>query len=482
MPDSLYQHRFNDLPGISSSESRRYKKRAWRVVRRELPQWRKWATLPEPVYNDQGERVVTEAEAAEQLENAWMKKIGQRKRIAEIEYMYTFIQEYTSLDTPAVDAIVAELAKRVQVYTNVDLANYLKKATEWMSATIRDHPWVAVTEQLHPYGLVSAAAAAGRKRPLKSSEWALRLAWDHMPTPPQCVADVGDKAGLAEMVRAGIRHFGMFDDAAYSGKQKAGQVFSEVLFALKDAVRPPPASVPASASLYGRVLKTVQQSAKTLKHAIRGPPPSSPTDERITLYLAIPFLTDAAIAEFTRRAKGTEQLKPGFPIQRGDTLEYQFVGGHRVLVWTGGVRMPSLIDVLRSLPSVPKLPPNGNPDRDPAKLLHKILLDGAGSLCIFEHKVPDGMSLPWMFGETFQRAMKDHYRHAPPYSPPVPRPDVAAPSPAPRAFECFAEAAPAGGAASAKRKHKYNGRWYTIRTGARGGKYIVADKKKIYVR
>lgn len=30
-------------------------------------------------------------------------------------------------------------------------------------------------------------------------------------------------------------------------------------------------------------------------------------------------------------------------------------------------------------------------------------------------------------------------------------------------------------------KHKYKGRWYSIRTGTRGGKYIVVNKEKVYV-
>jgi hypothetical protein len=157
-----------------------------------------------------------------------------------------------------------------------------------------------------------------------------------------------------------------------------------------------------------------------------------------------------------------------------DAAVFVFPEGHRVRVWTGGVKMPSLLKILEDMPSVGEY----------AEDIHSVLFEKCGSICIFEHKVPDYLSFPWMFGATFQRVMSDHYKWMPPYNPAAGE-VVAINSPSSpemqKAFECFdtnRSITPASGGGERK---KYMGRLYKVRTGTRGGKYIIVAGTKKYI-
>jgi hypothetical protein len=205
--------------------------------------------------------------------------------------------------------------------------------------------------------------------------------------------------------------------------------------------------------------------------------------------MVIPFMTQVAIDRFSRIGEHDLVKK----VVKKGSIELQYPDGHRILIWLGGVLMPSTIEVLKGLPDMTE---------EKAHDLSATFLDSAGSLCIFEHKVPDYMSLPWLIGETFQKQMWDHYRHTPPYKPHVElaaSPHVPNKDPQVRSFKCASPDSPSSSASSSKStntiarldsvngggdrypRHKFKGRSYKLHIGSRGGRFVVVAKKKVYV-
>ena len=356
---------FNALPRIRLRDSRAFKTAAQNVIASDLPNWKDHAIRrPEDEDEDEDE------------DDAWLTLHNMQRRINDLHNMHKKIQMATSGSiTPSVlDGIVAGLMTKVQVFTNADLSQKLSEAASWVVASTGGAPWVALSEQLE-----SSAN--------KSTEWTLSIAWRHLKKKPYCVTNFNRANAYKAFYDTGIRHFAMFDDAAYSGTQKSTQIFSSAR------------SLAAAAGIGG---------------------------EAITLHVAIPFFTDKALQLFAMVAKRND----GTPLFEDDAIVFLFPGGHRVRVWTGGVRMPSLLEILQDMPDVGEY----------AEDVHSILFDKCGSLCIFEHKIPDYLSFPWMFGATFQRAMSDHYRWMPPYNPAAGvKPAMNSPSSPemPKRFACF---------------------------------------------
>ena len=432
-PVSLYEAHFNALPRIRKSDSQRFAAAAKEAIATALPRWREYAVRPDAGDGDgDGEGAEDDVDPDDlPPTERWLMMNDHRHSKDDYVSQIKKTQRVTGKTPAELETLVGALAKRIRVHTNADLAERLKRAAEWLESNIAGERWVALTERLE------------KGDEMKSTEWALSVAWKYLATKPWCVADIasskrtGGAAALADFYARGVRHYALFDDAAYSGVQKSSQVFSSALRFLREAA------------------DTAGATAK---------------DDPVTVYVAIPFFTNSAMKTFAERAATNGGVRvssdPG-------SDAYAFPGGHRVLVWTGGSLMPSLAEILRDEPSF-------GLDPEAAHQVHKILFGEAGSLCIFQHKIPDYLSLPWMYGATFQRAMKDHYARMPPYNPAAP-PTSARSSPrsspeAPKTFECFAGAS--GGAAE---KMKFNGRLYAIRTGARGGRYITLAGAKRYV-
>jgi hypothetical protein len=372
------------------------------------------------------------------------------KRPDDVAYMYKKVQAATGLKKADVNEILLKLFDHVRIFTNSDLVKQLKAGAKWLNRRLTDAKWMALTERL----------SKNKGQTHKSAEWALSLAWDALERPPWCAADFTDRSTLTDMVKTGTHEFVAFDDAAYSGTQKATQV--------------------------GNVFRVLREAWNDEQ------PP-------ITLYMVIPFMTQVAIDRFCRIGEADIVKK----VVKKGSIELQYPDGHRILLWLGGVLMPSTIEVLKGLPDMTE---------EKAHDLSAPFLDNAGSLCIFEHKVPDYMSLPWLIGETFQKQMWDHYKHTPPYKPHV---ELAASLHVPnkdsqvRSFKCARPDSPSSSASSSKStntiarldsvnsvngggsrypggeaqypRHKYNGRSYKLHIGTRGGRFVVVAKKKVYV-
>jgi hypothetical protein len=446
-----YEDNLKALPDVVASTegtSKAFKAKAKAVIANDLPKWHLYAIKADV---DQE----AEEEDEEDVEATLYAGITLAKRPDDVAYLYKKVQAATGLKKANVNEILLKLFDHVRIFTNNDLVKQLKAGAKWLNRRLTDAKWMALTERL----------SKNKGQTHKSAEWALSLAWDALERPPWCAADFTDRATLVDMVKTGTHEFVAFDDAAYSGTQKATQV--------------------------GNVFRVLREAWNDEQ------PP-------ITVYMVIPFMTQVAIDRFCRIGEADIAKK----VVKKGSIELQYSDGHRILIWLGGVLMPSTIEVLKGLPDMTE---------EKAHDLSATFLDSAGSLCIFEHKVPDYMSLPWLIGETFQKQMWDHYKHTPPYKPHVAplSPMTAALHPT-RSFKCTRPESPSpstpssassgksdrtiarvdsvnsvnGGTGGAARypggaahypRHKYNGRSYKLHIGSRGGRFVVVAKKKVYV-
>jgi len=429
--NSSFEKHFNALPRIRVSDSRRFAAEAKQALAKEFPLWRTHAIRPiaeEEEDVDPDDLAPTER---------WLALNDYRRSEDYIAGQLNKASRATGMKMYELSDLIGEVAKSIIVHTNSELSDHMKRAADWLESKIAGERWVALTERLE------------NGKDMKSTEWALSVAWKHLATKPWCVTDLlnsranGLAIALADFYARGVRHYALFDDAAYSGVQKASQVFLRALRFLREAA--------------------ADAKAKS---------------DPVTVYVAIPFYTNSAMKMFATRATSNYgKLVSGGPEEQ----VYEFAGGHRVIIWTGGSKMPSLIETLQAQPGV---------DREAAEDIHEIIFGKAGALCIFQHKIPDDLSLPWMYGATIQRVMAHHYSRMPPYNPAVPQarsspprdsPSRDSPKSAPKEFACFAAAAGASGGAASAGKMKFNGRLYAIRTGSRGGRYITVAGAKRYV-
>jgi len=426
-----YEDNLKALPDIvagTEGTSKAFKAKAKAVIANDLPKWHLYA-----IKADVDEEAAEDAEEDE--EAAVYAGITLAKRPDDVAYMYKKVQTATGLKKANINEILLKLFDHVRIFTNSDLVKQLKAGAKWLNRRLTDAKWMALTERL----------SKNKGQTHKSAEWALSLAWDALERPPWCAADFTDRSTLTDMVKQGTHTFVAFDDAAYSGTQKATQV-NNVFRVLREA--------------------------------------HSPTQQPITLYMIIPFMTQVAIDRFGRIGEHDLVKK----VVKKGSIELMYNDGHRIIIWLGGFLMPNVVDVLKGLPDITE---------DVASDISSYFLDNAGSLCVFEHKVPDYMSLPWLIGETFQKQMWDHYQHTPPYKPHI-APVVPRASPNNhRAFKCTIPSTPSSSASSSKSastiarldsigsvgggRHKHNGHFYKIRIGSRGGRYVVVKKKRIYV-
>jgi hypothetical protein len=444
-----YEDNLKAMPTVhDGAASNAFKAKAKAIIANDLPKWHKYA-----IKADVDEDAEDESDA-EDSEAAVYAGITLAKRPDDVAYMYKKVQAATGLKKPDVNGVLAKLFDHVRIFTNDDLVKQLKASAKWLNRRLTDSKWMALTERL----------SKNKGQSHKSAEWALSLAWDALERPPRCAADFTDRSTLSDMVKAGTHEFVAFDDAAYSGTQKATQV--------------------------GNVFRVLREAWNDEQQP--GLPP-------ITVYMVIPFMTQVAIDRFCRIGEADIVKK----VVKKGSIELQYPDGHRILIWLGGVLMPSTIEVLKGLPDMTE---------EKAHDLSATFLDSAGSLCIFEHKVPDYMSLPWLIGETFQKQMWDHYRHTPPYKPhvePAYSVSLARKDPQVRSFKCASPDSPSSSASSSKStntiarldsvnsvnggtggaarypggaaRHKHKGRSYKLNIGTRGGRFVVVAKKKVYV-
>lgn len=283
----------------------------------------------------------------------------------------------------------------VRIYTKREFAKELTRGFQWTLKHLKQQPWGMMTEQfistLETLENTPTAPVAN----FKSTEWIGNLFLQHCAKKKPYVA-----AGEAQC-RLGCRidstklafvepglildRYGIYvllDDAAYSGQQKA------------------------------LVLTTMLRSIHSRRRVS-------------TILVMIPYRTKMAMDRFRLALWSHQHANPGCTVvqeTRADevvfTLTQTFGASEasetaqhtvRIHLWTGGTLMDDCQTILEHRV--------GLTGARLAAVSQWVAYQGTGgaTLTLFEHKVPDFLSLNSMFGNLFKEKMGHYYALNPPY-------------------------------------------------------------------
>jgi len=370
-------------------------------------------------------------------------------------------REY-NIDEEIIADLIKAIFNEIQIFTNRQLLESINEGVEWLSRTFNDgyyRKWGLLTENLYQ---ISSSST------FKSPEWIASFAWEKLKNLedknrdnllPYCVSDVGsgmiDVSTINDMyINHNIQHFVMFDDGAYSGLQKSTAIFI---------------------------------------HAWKALTSNPNVNKPFSIIVIIPFLTHKAIDTF-RRAVITYNLgfNKEFINHEHNYCEWEdTINNRSVFIWGGKVIMPNTTNIVyeqvsKLIKPTPKTYALCNAIYN--FIIKDILTDFGGTLgaamCIFEHKLPDFLSLPTVVANMFMenQFMNSNYSVNPPYKhiPKNPRRDSS------KVFDCSIKVAPAqasGGAAKkTKEKITYCKKKYTVLLSKRGHKYIIHKDRKVYLK
>jgi len=365
--------------------------------------------------------------------------------------------------------LLKSIFSEIQIFTNEQLRDSIYEGVKWISKMFKNdyNKWGLLTENLYKSHVNST---------FKSPEWVASFAWDEIKSRtdkknvtllPFCVSDVGSGMNNVSTIKDmyenhGIQHFIMFDDGAYSGLQKSLAVFTH-----------------------------------TWKELTSNPNVKTP----FTIVVVIPFITVKAVDAFRLKAS-TYNL--GFNREYIDNnnnyCEWEdTINKRSVFLWGGKVVMQNTTDIVYNKVSkmIPPTQKTYGICNDVYNFIIKDILTDLGgtlgaSMCVFEHKLPDFVSLPTVVADIFTSAsdIHDHYYNKnPPYKhiPTNATPDLR------KVFDCYKIIATAphlqpvysGGAVSVKKTKEtitYCKKKYTVLLSKRGHKYIIHNDRKVYLK
>ena len=139
------------------------------------------------------------------------------------------------------------------------------------------------------------------------------------------------------------------------------------------------------------------QLAYDLKHILKN---------KVILFITVMFFTQTGlnnIEEYTKFDSKNE-TDEHFIYTKGESTIY---------LWKGYILIPSVPSVLKEIFDTNRVKYNPKLITD----IHNNLLENAGSIVIFEHKIPDYKSLPWIISNVFYINLPEHYINMPPYNP-----------------------------------------------------------------
>lgn len=286
----------------------------------------------------------------------------------------------------------------VRIYTKKEFAAQLTKGFQWTLKHLKKQPWVMMTEHYNETLANLEKHPTASVAPFKSTEWIGNLFLQYCvkkkryananPPEPQCRLGCRIDSLKLAFVEPGLildtyGVYVLFDDAAYSGQQKA------------------------------LVLTTMLRSIL-------------PRRRETTILVVIPYRTRMAIDRFRLALWSHQHANPGCTVVQethGDEIVYVLTqtvreasgaaaeAKHtaRIHVWTGGTVMDECQDILEHK--------NGLSGSRLAALSQWVAYEGTGgaTLTLFEHKVPDFLSLNSKFGNRFKEKMSSAYAYNPPY-------------------------------------------------------------------
>jgi len=310
----------------------------------------------------------------------------------------TKLKKYKGSDKINLIHAIKSVFSEIKIHTNEDLLNGVKEGVNLINTLFKKYPendrkWGLLTENLYRPDIIET---------FKSPEWIASIAWKYLKSKkpslvPYCVSDIpkgfshlkGPQHIIKELYQLhNVRHFIIFDDGAYSGNQKAYAIFTE-----------------------------------TWKELTLNIEKSDPFD----IMIVIPFITKQAIETFRIIAmlnrlnltKETINVKLNY-------LAWEDPSTHRrVIIWSGKTIMENTFDIVNKK-THEMFRPSTKEDFEICNnlndfIINEILTDKTGSLgaafCVFEHKLPDYISLPSVIYDFYKRDpfMAKHFKNNPPY-------------------------------------------------------------------
>jgi len=124
------------------------------------------------------------------------------------------------------------------------------------------------------------------------------------------------------------------------------------------------------------------------------------------IYVTIMFIAQIGLnaIEDVLKFSSKEETDSHFIYKLGECIVY---------LWKGYILIPSISSLLKDIFDINRVKYNQSVITD----IHKNLLENAGSIVVFEHKIPDYKSLPWIISNVFYISLPHHYVNMPPYAP-----------------------------------------------------------------
>jgi hypothetical protein len=127
---------------------------------------------------------------------------------------------------------------------------------------------------------------------------------------------------------------------------------------------------------------------------------------KVILFITVMFFTQTGLNNIEEYLKfdSKNETAEHFIYTKGESTIY---------LWKGYILIPSVPSVLKDIFDTNGIKYNPNLITD----IHNNLLEKAGSIVVFEHKIPDYKSLPWIISNVFYINLPEHYINMPPYNP-----------------------------------------------------------------
>jgi len=279
--------------------------------------------------------------------------------------------------------IMPKIYERLKMYTKEDLNDQLVKGVTWFSTNSKGNKYILITDNIRNVDNMAMKKADEDDKDekediidLKSSDWISKIALErmHPSIRPRYIIDEYNLFTRASSTSGDT--FLMVDDGLYSGRQKTTSIV--------------------------RLLSKQQ---------------------KFTLYVIVPFFTQTAIDHMRNIFKA---YKVSERIVKNDCIYWHFKNEDaKIYLWTGGTKMESTTDIVNDISGANfdyamqmlflTRYDNGkmsikNEDTPP---MYKPVV--AATLTLFEHKVPDSISLVEVVGNYFAYKMAKHNSYNPPY-------------------------------------------------------------------
>jgi len=310
------------------------------------------------------------------------------------------LKKYKGNDKVNLINAIKSVFGEVKIHTNEDLLNGVKEGVNLINILFKklpenDRKWALLTENLYRPDITET---------FKSPEWIASIAWKYLKSKkpslvPYCVSDIPKGfthvKGPHHMIKDlyqhhSVHHFIIFDDGAYSGNQKAYAIFTETWKELTVDI-------------------------------------ATPTPAPFDIMIVIPFITKQAIETFRIIAMLNKlNLTKETINARLNYIEWEDPATHRrVIIWSGKTIMENTFDIVNKKTNE-MLGPRTKEEYEICNtlndyIINEILTDKEGSLgaafCVFEHKLPDYISLPTVIHDFYKKDpfMAKHYKTNPPY-------------------------------------------------------------------